>query len=138
MKAAKKHIEEQRKQNVQMNEANESMRKMAAFHDRIASVMVCKQEILEKQGQLARLRKSQEYYAAANQFEKMSLVMKQIKAMTDSLTQSNDNPDNVIEINSEGSDDDELDKGDSEDDHDVDLGSAEGQSAEGWELVDSA
>ena len=48
LKAAKKHIEEQHKQNVQMNEANESMRKMAASHDRMASVMVHKQELLKK------------------------------------------------------------------------------------------
>ena len=68
----------------------------------------------------------------------MTLLRTQIKAIFESLTQNNDKPDVMIEINSEGSDDDELDKGDSEDDHDVDLGSAEGQSAEGWELVDSA
>ena len=46
--------------------------------------------------------------------------------MMDSLTQSNDDPNNVIEINSEGTDDDEWDKGDSEDNDDVDLESAEG------------
>ena len=40
VKAAKKHIEEQCKQNVQMNDANESMRKMTASHDKMASVMV--------------------------------------------------------------------------------------------------
>ena len=40
VKATKKHIDEQCKQNVQMNEANESMRKMVASHDRMAFVMV--------------------------------------------------------------------------------------------------
>ncbi len=38
-----------------MNDATESMRKMAASHDRMALVMVCKQELLEKQGKLASL-----------------------------------------------------------------------------------
>ena len=55
VKAAKKQIEEQRKQNLQMNDATESMRKMAASHDRMASLMVCKQELLEKQGKFASL-----------------------------------------------------------------------------------
>ena len=48
VKAAEKHTEEQCKQNVQMNEANDSIRKMAASHDRMALEMVCKQELLEK------------------------------------------------------------------------------------------
>ena len=55
-----------------MNDTNESMRKMAASHDRMASVMVWKQELLEKQGKLASLWRLQEYYTATNQFEKMS------------------------------------------------------------------
>ena len=75
------------------------MRKKAASHDRMALVIVWKQELLEKQGKLASLWKLQEYYAAVNQFEMMSLVMAQIEAMTDSLTQSNGNPDNVLKIN---------------------------------------
>ena len=50
MKAAKRQIEEQRVHNNQMNDANESMRKMAASHHKMASVMFWKQELLEKQG----------------------------------------------------------------------------------------
>ena len=96
-----------------MNDANESMRKMVASHDRMASGMVRKQELLEKHGKLARLWKLQEYYATTNQFEKMTPVMAQIEAMTELLTQSNDKSDDVIEINSERSEDDELVYGDS-------------------------
>ena len=70
VKAAKRQIEDQHMQNFQMNDANESMRKMAASHNKMASVMFRKQELLEKQGKLASLWKLQEYYAAANQFEK--------------------------------------------------------------------
>ncbi len=105
------------------------MWKMAASHDRMALEIVWKQELLEKQGKLARLWKLQEYYAAANQFEKMSSVMTQIEAMMDSLTQSNDNPGDVIEINSEGSDDDELNQSDSENYNDADLESSGGQES---------
>ena len=104
MKAAKRQIEEQRVQNNQMNNANESMRKMAASHDKMASVMFRKQELLEKQGKLASLWKLQEYYATANQFAKMASVMSQIEASTDSLARSdiapkNDSPDDVIPKN---------------------------------------
>ena len=88
---------------------------------------------MEKQGKLASLWKLQEYYAAANQFEKMTLVMAQIKAMMELFTQSNGKPDDLIEINSEGSDDDELDHGDSENENDGNLESSDGQ-----ELVDNA
>jgi len=105
VKAAKRQIEEQRTQNFQMNDANESMRKMAASHDKMASVMFRKQELMEKQGKLASLWKLQEYYAAANQFAKMASVMTQIEALTDSLAQKddapNDAPDDVIDINSD-------------------------------------
>ncbi len=41
--------------------------------------------------------------------------------MIELLTQSNDKPDDVIEINSEGSEDDELVYGDSVNNDDVDL-----------------
>ncbi len=58
--------------------------------------------------------------------------MAQIKALMELLTQSNDKPDDVIKINCEGSDDDELDHGDSENKNDVDLESSDGQ-----ELVDN-
>ena len=57
VKAGKNHIEDQHKQNVQMNNANESMRKIADSHDRKASVMVQKQKLLEKQGKLSSLWK---------------------------------------------------------------------------------
>ncbi len=61
-----------------MNDARESMRKMAASPDRMASNMVCKQDLLEQQGKLASLWKLPEYYATANQFKKMTSVMAQI------------------------------------------------------------
>ena len=47
VKAAKRQIEEQRMQNFQLTDANESMRKMAASHNKMASVMFPKQELLE-------------------------------------------------------------------------------------------
>ena len=56
---------------------------------------------MEKQGELTSLWKLQEYYAVANQFGKMILVMAQIKTKMQSLKHSNDKPDDVIEINSE-------------------------------------
>jgi len=88
-----------------MNDANKSMRKMVASHNKMASVMFRKQELMEKQGKLASLWKLQEYYAAANQFAKMPSVMTQIEALTDSLAQKddapNDTPDDVIDINSD-------------------------------------
>ncbi len=49
-----------------MNDVTESMREIAASHDRMALVKVCKQLLLEKQGKLASLWKLQEYYATAN------------------------------------------------------------------------
>jgi hypothetical protein len=106
VKAAKRQIEEQRMQNFQLNDANESMRKMAASHDKMASVMFRKQELLEKQGKLASLWKLQEYYAAANQFAKMASVMTQIEALTDSLAENNniatnDDPAEGIDINND-------------------------------------
>ena len=107
VKAAKRQIEKQCMHNFQMNDANKLMRKMAASHNKMASVMLRKQELLEKQGKLASLWKLQEYYAAANQFAKMASVMTQIKALMDSLAQNdiapNDAPDDVIDINSEDS-----------------------------------
>ena len=88
-----------------MNDANESMRKMAASHTKIASVMLQKQELMENQGKLASLWKLQEYYVAANQFAKMALVMTQIKTFTNSLAQKDNAPnnalDNVTDINSD-------------------------------------
>ena len=49
--------------------------------------------------------KLQEYYAAANQFAKMSSVMTQIEALANSLAQKdnapNNAPENVIDINSD-------------------------------------
>ena len=69
-----------------MNDAKELMRKMAALHDKIASVMVPKLELLGKQGKLASLWNVQEYFATANQFEKLPSVMTQIKALTELLT----------------------------------------------------
>ncbi len=45
--------------------------------------------------------------------------MTQIEAMTELLTQSNDESDDVIEINSEKSEDDELVYGDSANDDDL-------------------
>ncbi len=53
--------------------------------------------------------------------------MTQIKAMTESFSQSIDEPDDVIEINSEGSEDDEQINDNSANNVDVDLESAEGQ-----------
>ena len=115
-----------------MNDANESMRKMAASHDKMASVMFRKQELMEKQGKLASLWKLQEYYAAANQFAKMASVMTQIKALTDSLAQKdnapNDAPDDVIDINSDISvEEDGINDGDSGNDKDVEVESADDQ-----------
>ena len=49
VKAAKRQIEEQRKNVIQMNDAYKTMRKMAASHNKMASVMVWKQELMEKQ-----------------------------------------------------------------------------------------
>ncbi len=132
VKAAKRQIEEQRLQNFQMNDANESMRKMAASHDKMASVMFRKQELLEKQGKLASLWKLQEYYAAANQFAKMASVMTQIEALTDSLAQNdmapNDATKDVIDINSEESvEEDGDDDHESGIDEDVEVESADDQ-----------
>ena len=132
VKAAKRQIEEQHLQNFQMNDANKSMRKMAASHDKMASVMFRKQELLEKQGKLASLWKLQEYYAAANQFAKMASVMTQIMALTNSLAQNdiapNDAPDNVIDINSEDSVEEDRDNdGESGNDEDVEVESADDQ-----------
>ena len=132
VKAAKRQIEEQRMQNFQLNDANESMRKMAASHDKMASVMFRKQELLEKQGKLASLWKLQEYYAAANQFAKMASVMTQIEALTDSLAQNdmapNDATKDVIDINSEESvEEDGDDDHESGIDEDVEVESADDQ-----------
>ncbi len=115
-----------------MNDANESMRKMAASHNKMASVMFRKQELMEKQGKLVSLWKLQEYYAAANQFEKMSSVMTQIEELTDSLAQKdndpNDAPDDVIDINSDVSvEEDGDDDGESGNDEDVEVESAADQ-----------
>ena len=135
VKAAKRQIEEQHLQNFQMNDANESMRKMAASHDKMASVMFRKQELLEKQGKLASLWKLQEYYAAANQFAKMASVMTQIEALTDSLAQNdmapNDATKDVIDINSEESvEEDGDDDHESGIDEDVEVESADDQDPE--------
>jgi len=132
VKAAKRQIEEQRLQNFQMNDANKSMRKMTASHDKMASVMFWKQELLEKQGKLASLWKLQEYYAAANQFAKMASVMTQIEALTDSLAQNdmapNDATKDVIDINSEESvEEDGDDDHESSIDEDVEVESADDQ-----------
>ena len=89
--------------------------------------MVCKQELLEKQGKLASLWKLQEYYATANQFEKMTSVMTQIKAMNDLLTQRNEEPDDEIMINGGGKDDVKLNHDDSENDDYVYEESSDGQ-----------
>ena len=102
------------------------MREMTASHDKMASVMVWMQELLEKQGKLASLWKLQEYYSTANQFDKMSSVMTQIKALTESLTQNNDEPDDVIDIDSYGSDDDEIVDGDFGNNNDFEVESAGG------------
>ena len=80
-----------------------------------------------KQGKLVSLWKLQEYYATANQFEKMTSVMAKIEAMMELLTQSNDEPVDVIKINSEGSNDEECNHSDSENNYDVDLESSDGQ-----------
>ena len=132
VKAVKRQIEEQRMQNFQMNDANKLMKKMAASHDKMASVMFRKQELLEKQGKLASLWKLQEYYVAANQFAKMASVMTQIEALTDSLAQNdiapNDAPDDVIDINSEDSVEEDGDNdGESGNDEDVEVESADDQ-----------
>ncbi len=107
------------------------MRKMMASHDKMASVLVWKHELLEKQGKLASLWKMQEYYAAANQYEKMSLVMTPIKA-SDFLTQNNDETVDMIEIDSDGSDDDEI-----VDDNFVNNNEFEVEIAEGQDLGDN-
>jgi hypothetical protein len=132
VKAAKRQIEEQRMQNFQLNDANESMRKMAASHNKMASVMFRKQELLEKQGKLASLWKLQEYYAAANQFAKMASVMTQIEALTDSLAENNiatnDAPDEGIDINSDISVEEDGDRyGESGNDNNVQVESADDQ-----------
>ena len=124
MKAAKKQLEEQHQQNKQTHDANESMRKMAASHDKMASVMFRKQALLEKQGKLASLWKLQEYYASSNQFEKLESVMAQIESLTDALSQSDiaprsKKPEDVIAINSDGSDDDAGEDGDSGNKEDI-------------------
>ena len=132
VKAAKRQIEEQRMQNFQLNDANESMRKMAASHDKMASVMFRKQELLEKQGKLASLWKLQEYYAATNQFAKMASVMIQIEALTDSLAENNiatnNAPDDGIDINSDISVEEDGDRyGESGNDDNVEVESADDQ-----------
>ena len=116
-----------------MNNATESMRKMTASRDRMASVMVRKQELLEKQGKLASLWKLQVYHAIANQFEKMMSVMTQIEAMTDLLTQRNEEPDDEIMIDGDGKNDVELNHGDSENADNV-----YEESSDGQESVDNA
>ena len=88
---------------------------------------------MEKQGKLASLWKLQEYYAAANQFEKMKSVMTQIEAMTDKLTQRNEEPDDEIMIDGDGKDDVKLDHGDSENNDDV-----YEESSDSQELVDNS
>ena len=108
------------------------MRKMAASHDKMASVMFRKQELLEKQGKLASLWKLQEYYAAANQFAKMASVMTQIEALTDSLAENNiatnDAPDEGIDINSDISVEEDGDRyGESGNDDNVEVESADDQ-----------
>ena len=92
-----------------MIDANESMGKITASHDKVVSVMLCKQELLEKQGKHAILWKLQEYYAAANQFEKMSSIMTQIDSLTDLLARKHDKSDDFTEVDSNCSHDDEFD-----------------------------
>ncbi len=133
VKAAKRQIEEQHMQNFQMNDANESMRKVAASHDKMASVMFRKQELMEKQGKLASLWKLQEYYAAANQLAKMASVMTQIEVLTDSLAQRDiapkNAPDDVIDINSDISKEEDVDDdNESGNDEDVEVDSADDQN----------
>ena len=124
MKAAKKQLDEQCQQIKQADDANESMRKMAASHDKMASVMFRKQALLEKQGKLASLWKLQEYYASSNQFEKLESVMSQIESLTDALSQSDiaprsKKPEEVIAINSDGSDDDADEDGELGNEQDI-------------------
>ena len=109
------------------------MRKMAASHDRMVSMRVQKQELLNKQDNLASLWKLQEYYPVANQFEKILSVMAQIMAMMEWIALSNDEPDDVIDINSEGSEDDEIFYGDPANNDYVDL-----KNAKGHDLGDNA
>ena len=99
-----KNTRRTKEQSVQINDVNESMRKMTASPNKTAYIMVWMQELLEKWGKLASLWTLKEYYATANKFEKMSLVVTQSEAMPNLLTQNNDVPDDVIEINSDGSD----------------------------------
>ena len=116
-----------------MNDSNDSMRKITVSHNKMALILVPKQELLKKHSKLGSLWKLQEYYVTVNQFEKMQLVMTQIMAMKELLTQRNDEPDDVIKIKCEGSDNDKLNHGDSKNNDDIDIESVEGQ-----ESVDNA
>ena len=50
----------------------------------------------------------QEYFAMANQFEKLSSVLTQINGLPELLTQNSDEPDSVIEMDSDWNNVDET------------------------------
>lgn len=109
MKAAKKKIEERLFKSHRMKDVNKTMTRMVDSHKNMAAIMHRKQNLLEKQDKLASLWKLQEYYVTTNKVSKMSVVMSQFEMLTDSLTQTNKEPeDDDIEIDIDDSDEEEM------------------------------